>query len=657
MPKKYNNSNELKKELKNKSFIIIKQGLMSNLCNTNKLIGKDLEFKFENDSIFIIFTDNDKLNTFINNGVIGKNKMEQISSSFSSIKAEIPIDNIKCKKDLEILIRIFYYNKYLREKENTSFKDIIIEKTDENNIAIKTNEIVYLINNLWMKEYKSYYEYQDLTNYLRNKNEYLTDLSNEIINKIIDSLPIEYISKINKKIIFNKNKIFIYQKNKFDEKIFYLYNNHKKKKKIYDLFKESGYKIVDSLIKFELYFVGNNKILLYFSNKKEIGKYVDEIGFINEKGTFIPEYLLDFSANNITSKILNDFFHDFSNLFLDNNYNIEIKNKNKEKIGNCFKLNNITNSILINKVNSEVYEKSDNIIFEEIKSGTTTNLNENNENSLQNANYQNYLNNFANDNNNKIPNHWDIQNNNCINNNITSIQESTNEPRKNQNIQTDGIDLNEEDTLKKYGQLANNKDGIKHVINGENVNNNTDSNKSEEKIISKNPNSQKPKIIVNNMISNPNIRTNFVMEQMKKEKIKFDETRKNHVEFLLRLFIFEDKLNVKIKKSLEFKTLNISIENGYIINHQIIDKYKEFYKLYDLKSIISKDNNLKNVYLKYKNNNDYISENVINNFVNESLDNLLKESIKEINSMNILGFKILLEKEKLYKPTLKFFFD
>ena len=378
VPKKYNNSNELKKELKNKSFIIIKQGLMSNLCNTNILKGKDLEFKFENDSIFIIFTDNDKLNTFINNGVIGKNKIEQISSSFSSIKAEIPIDNIKCKKDLEILIRIFYYNKYLREKENTSFKDIIIEKTDENNIAIKTNEIVYLINNLWMKEYKSYYEYQDLTNYLRNKNEYLTDLSNEIINKIIDSLPIEYISKINKKIIFDKNKIFIYQKNKFDEKIFYLYNNHIINSKIYDLFKESGYKIVDSLIKFELYFVGNNKILLYFSNKKEIGKYVDEIGFINEKGTFIPEYLLDFSANNITSEILNDFFNDFSNLFLDNNCNFEIKNRNKEKIGNCFKLNNITNSILINKVNNEVSENSDNIIFEEIKSSTTTNLNENN---------------------------------------------------------------------------------------------------------------------------------------------------------------------------------------------------------------------------------------------------------------------------------------
>ena len=47
-PKKYNSSNELKNELNNKSFIIIKQDFMGNLCNNkNKLKGNEMKFKFE----------------------------------------------------------------------------------------------------------------------------------------------------------------------------------------------------------------------------------------------------------------------------------------------------------------------------------------------------------------------------------------------------------------------------------------------------------------------------------------------------------------------------------------------------------------------------------------------------------------------------------
>ena len=62
---------------------------------------------------------------------------------------------------------------------------------------------------------------------------------------------------------------------------------------------------------------------------------------------------------------------------------------------------------------------------------------------------------------------------------------------------------------------------------------------------------------------------------MEEEK-KFNEMKKIHIEFVLRLLAFQDKLYAKIKKSLEFKTMDIIFENGYIINHEIIDKYKEF---------------------------------------------------------------------------------
>ena len=101
------------------------------------------------------------------------------------------------KKDLEILVRIFYYNKYLTEKENDSFK--ILNKE-------KNSETVYLINDSWMKEYKSFFDYQALENYLKNNKE-LSDLfaknndylSEKIIKKAIEILQGDFIKKINEK--------------------------------------------------------------------------------------------------------------------------------------------------------------------------------------------------------------------------------------------------------------------------------------------------------------------------------------------------------------------------------------------------------------------------------------------------------------------------
>ena len=248
IPKKFNSSSELITELNNKSFIIIKQERIGYLCNSNKSKGQEMKFKFENNSINIIFSENDKFK--INNiqGIIEKNNYEQ-SNSNSFTSSETPTNNIRFKKDLEILIRIFYFNKYLKEKDNTSFGGLNGEKTGETN---KTGEVVYLINNSWMEEYKSFYEYKDFENYLINKNEYP---SGEAINKFINDLPIDYISKINKKNNFDKNKAHKYDQNKHNGKINYFYNNNIINAKIYDLFKESGYKIADSLIQLDLYFI------------------------------------------------------------------------------------------------------------------------------------------------------------------------------------------------------------------------------------------------------------------------------------------------------------------------------------------------------------------------------------------------------------------
>ena len=230
-----------------------------------------------------------------NQGVIEKNKTK-INSNPST---DSPNDTINFKKDLEILIRIFYYNKYLREKDNITFKNLIGEKKCG-------SEIVYLINNSWMEEYKSFFYYKDLEHHLKNK---IKDFSEETINKIINNLPIGYLNKINKKdkIIFDKDKVSKYEINKFNENINYFCNNQIINTKIHDLLKESGYVMTNSLIGLDLYFIGFYKILLYFPNKTDANKYIDEIGAVNEKGVFTPECIIDYANNIISPADLNDF--------------------------------------------------------------------------------------------------------------------------------------------------------------------------------------------------------------------------------------------------------------------------------------------------------------------------------------------------------------
>ena len=87
IPKKYNSSNNLKKELSSdRSFIIIKQDYIGKLCNNSKSNGKEIKFKFENNSI-IIFNENDKLNTGNNNGIIKKEKSIKVQIHKKQIQA------------------------------------------------------------------------------------------------------------------------------------------------------------------------------------------------------------------------------------------------------------------------------------------------------------------------------------------------------------------------------------------------------------------------------------------------------------------------------------------------------------------------------------------------------------------------------------------
>ena len=104
------------------------------------------------------------------------------------------------------------------------------------------------------------------------------------------------------------------------------------------------------------------------------------------------------------------------------------------------------------------------------------------------------------------------------------------------------------------------------------------------------------------------IETSLIIGPKKKECIILDDIRKYHVEFILKLICFEDKLYAKIKNSPKFDINNIVIESGYIINHKIIDCYKEFYNAQYLKQLLYKNNELHSIFNKYRNNYNYISK-------------------------------------------------
>jgi len=391
VPKKFNNSNELINELLNdKKFYIVNIELLNIISKEDKYKGKAIKFMMNKEKIKLILNDNDIL-CFNNNknGIIEKSSLIQEDSLKNSIspkmndepQQKISYDKIIFKIDLEILIRIFYFNKYLREKENNNFIEL---KKEEN------SERAYLINDTWMEEYKAYFDYKILENYLINNKEY-TDLiikdqdylTRNTIKKLLENLPSEYINKINKKAKFDKSKVFNYEKKEINDKnkISYLYNNHIINSKTYDLLTNENYTLNDNLQKIDLYFIGKQKILLLFLNKTNFNKVYDEIGFINDKGKFIPEYILE-SVTDIPMNLLNIFFKNEYSKFLEekNMDKCEIKDKSERNyIGFCYKLD------IIREKDNETYNEKANLESSNIP-------HENKYNKNDNENYKNFLN-------------------------------------------------------------------------------------------------------------------------------------------------------------------------------------------------------------------------------------------------------------------------
>ena len=392
--KKFNNKQELIISLNNnKIYYIVNSNLWVKICKKDNIKELGTDILLNKDKISIIFNENEKLDFKWNKYFIDKSSL--INDNIQNIKINLENKNIEnkninnnnlfennnFKNDLEILIRLFYYNKEINKKSNISFKEL-------NNDDIN---IIYLINNKWIEKYKLFYEYNELEYNLinlKNKDSNIkyTDLiiqnnyfiSDELIKKIILNLPNEYINKIIKKDKFNNiNEKLEYHKIEINKKeIRFLINNQIINQKIYTLLMSLKYGVIESIKECKCYFIGNKKLLILF--KSQMNKDNDEIGYINDNNIFIPQFILDYnnsndiSLNNINI-FLNNNFQDFQKENNKKNYEI-INEKDNSIIGYCYKLNN------------NIDKKENNNILENGSKNDESKIIEINNNNLSNSN-------------------------------------------------------------------------------------------------------------------------------------------------------------------------------------------------------------------------------------------------------------------------------
>ena len=405
--------------------------------STSEYSDYQITFVITEKNIKIIFNTNDSISFKINEqGIIGNynliiddekiiqnieekkqknllnqndNNSEEKNRSDKLIKVVSKIKN-KYKIYLEILIRIFFFQKEL-EKKIINFNNVLHEK----------NKLeVYLINNDWLEKFKLFFNYKLLESFLEGK-----DLNENIdekkIEEIINDKPLKYFNKM--------INIFVEEKSELDKKIEDIsqenYTLKLEKNKIcelkflfnYQIINEKAFELIKTLFsdisqyKIDLYIIENNKILLRFSDLAENNSLCDEIGIINENKIFVLQNILYYTMK-IDEESLNKFISENSeNISKDNDFPLKISDKNKCIIGYCFSM-----EYLINKKETE---KANNILNEdeaEHKDDENENENgitdeENEINIIKNKREifkDNFLNKFINVNKNKIKNKDDF---------------------------------------------------------------------------------------------------------------------------------------------------------------------------------------------------------------------------------------------------------
>ena len=268
---------------------------------------------------------------------------------------------------IRILIKVFYFQKELNNN---------IKKPIEENKNIK----IGIIQKDWIKEFKSYLDYDNLKVLINNCSKFkeynYSSFSDKIIDNLVNNVLKDYKDSINKEnkfgqLNFGKDKQLILNKKKINKpksKTLKYYNDFEivssdilsSLQILFNNFSSSFYEVKSCII-------GNNKIIILIQD--EIGDDYYEIGNINNN-IFNVEYLLDFNQKlefKILSKILykNDFEDFLSNIYNDNLNNFFPINSKLE----CFsyKINIEYEIINIDQINDNNNQINENYIIDKVK--------------------------------------------------------------------------------------------------------------------------------------------------------------------------------------------------------------------------------------------------------------------------------------------------
>ena len=317
----------------------------------------------------------------------------------------------KYKEHLEILIRLFLF-------QNEVDKKIKNQNFDLNK---QNKETVYLINNDWLEKFKSFFEYQDLEYFLKEKSnidKINSDSDKVIFQQIINGLSMEYFNKIIQKQIEKHEEIDKTIENIYQENSIIKIGENICDMKFLCNFQFVNHKIIKSLMALhneyiiDLYYIGNNKLLLRFPETMN-NIFCDEIGIINENKIFIPQFILYYKSK-IENSLLNKFLIENSdNIFKDNDDSyLKILDKNNFVIGYCFSIE------YLKKKKEEESNGNQNMVKDENKIGSSLqNINNLNKesistNSITNEQKINLYEQLAKINKKKFENFINKQNNN-----------------------------------------------------------------------------------------------------------------------------------------------------------------------------------------------------------------------------------------------------
>ena len=656
------------------------------------------QFAIINRTYIISYKNEDKLNLYNdllseenNYNIISKQKYKNfvisfqnyLNNNFTQLSSQTQndlysINNNQNNNDesfkkgiIEILVYIFYNQKFLNDKKEKIFNE---------------NNSYYLISTEWLNKFLEYYDYSKLNQFLINFSKSypitnINDLTKYIFNYVGDIYKRNLINfeKEKNEEISNAQKLFA-QLNKIND-IFH--------------FKECNIFINQKIISLLNQYIFQNKIETNFKKSihiknKDIYFYDFEnnsiiIGNLN-KELFIPKYIISYDTNEalksekgiFPSNEIADYIKS-RNCEINNNNKIQNLINNNKIIGKLIclmntisenktkfeKISNVKQRILNHTIKPRKKHKDENNLRRYSINNLTLKKNNQQQHTLNLTKLNNDFQSLNNENNEisiKTLLLKDQENTSKLNNYEKKIKEQQNEIN---NLCQKNKQLNNEiETLKKskLNEEKNNELKINEILK-ENDNKimeleKTNSDKQKEleylkdefDLIQNELKDTKEKVITiqkekNNLINN-NREKDIQIENLKKEnflikkeieKLKermHDEKENKLEEKKDNILINNDKLqnnNIKIEDLLEEnKSLKESINNNKIEFDNLFAKLKN--QLLDIKQGLNKESQLKEY-------NDLKIENL-------SLNYILKEKINEIDTLNIkINF---MYKEKKY---------